>query len=89
VGGALDQAGTGVEEAVGLPFQRDAAVRTAVEIHVDLTRTPYRQHFAPLDVETATVVVGQFGVTAQKFHVSLDADIECLPVGVISQLTVR
>src|SRR5690606_5919565 len=43
VAGALDQAAAVVEKAVGLPFQRHAAVRTAVAIGIDAALAAHQQ----------------------------------------------
>lgn len=43
VGGALDQAGAAVQKLVGLPFQRDAAMRAAIPVDEHLALSAYRQ----------------------------------------------
>ena len=43
VGGALDQAGAAVQKLVGLPFQRDAAMRAAIPVDENLALSAYRQ----------------------------------------------
>lgn len=59
MGGALDQAGAGVEEAVGLPFQRDTAMGAAVEIEVGNAVSAYSQQLAAIDLKTAAAVGGE------------------------------
>ena len=59
MGGALDQAGAVVEEAIRLPFQRDAAMRAAVEIEVRNAVPTHRQQPVAIDIKTAAAVGGE------------------------------
>ena len=51
VGGTLDQTGAAVQELVGLPFQRDAAMRAAVFVDENLALSAYRQKLVVLQLE--------------------------------------
>jgi hypothetical protein len=68
MGGALDQAVTGVEELVRGPFESDATVRAAIDIDVDLATPAYGEQFLAVEVETTAAGVGQFNAGTQKFH---------------------
>ena len=56
MGGALDQAGAGVEKLVGLPFQRDAAMGAAVDIEVGNAVPAHGQQLAAVDFKTEAAV---------------------------------
>ena len=68
MGGALDQAGTGVEKLVGVPFQADAAMRAAIFIHIDLTFTAHGKQLLTVDLETTAAGIDQLGAGAKKLH---------------------
>src|SRR5690554_4623399 len=63
--GALDQAATSIKELVGHPLQRDAAVRTAMAVDVDLPALAHREQTLAPDLETLAAGVFQLVQTAQ------------------------
>jgi len=68
VGGALDQAGAGVEEVIGLPFQGDAAMGAAIAIEVGDAIPAHGQQFVPVDIKTTAAVGGEGVGGAEKLH---------------------
>ena len=68
VGGALDQAGTVIEELVGPPFERDAAMGAAVDIEVGNAVPAYGQQFATIDFKTEAAVWREGLGGAEKLH---------------------
>lgn len=56
VGGALDQAGAGIEELIRLPFQRNSPMRAAifVGIHVSFSAHDEQAHFFALEAAART-----------------------------------
>src|SRR5690554_7032110 len=64
--GALDQAATPVEELVGHPLQRNATVRTAVAVDVDLLALAHSEQTLAPDLEIFAAGVFQLVQTAQR-----------------------
>lgn len=52
VGGTLDQLARAVEKAVGLPLQRNAPVRTTVQIQADLPLVAHGKEFYAVNVKS-------------------------------------
>lgn len=69
MGGALDHAGALVEKLVGLPFQRNAPMRAAIYIDIDLAFPAHGKQLLPIDIKTAAAGIAQLGVGAKKLHV--------------------
>ena len=68
MGGALDQAGAGVEELVRLPFQADATVRATVLVSVDPAFAAHGKDLLPGDLEATAAGIDQFGAGTKKLH---------------------
>jgi hypothetical protein len=69
MGGALDEAGTGVEELIGLPFQCHAPVWAAIGVDIGLLFAAYGKQLQPCELEAAAAGFGQIAPGAKKFHV--------------------
>ena len=59
VGRALNQAGAGVEELIGVPLQRYTAMRAAVFVDIDLAVSANREHACRVLFETQAGAFGQ------------------------------
>ncbi|ROL83312.1 hypothetical protein BK637_29230 [Pseudomonas chlororaphis] len=69
VGGALDQAGAGIEELVGLPLQSDPAMGAAIGVDVDLSIAAHCKKRLAFKVETSAGSLWQIAGGAKKLHV--------------------
>ena len=73
MGGALNEAGAAVEELVGLPLQRDAAMRAAVAIGEYLAVAASRHQPKPGDFKPAALCLRQCAAAAEQYHSDLRA----------------
>ncbi|BCT35481.1 hypothetical protein PproGo58_49760 [Pseudomonas protegens] len=69
MGGALDQAGAGIEELIRLPFQGDSSVRALIGIHVGLPLAAHGKELQARKLETPATGLGKVTPGAKKFHV--------------------
>ena len=56
VGGALDQAGAGIEELIRLPLQRDSPMRAAIFVGIQLSFPAHEEqaHFSAFEAAART-----------------------------------
>lgn len=71
MGGALDEAGTGIEKLVGLPLQGNPSMGAAIAIDEDLPTATGREDFQAIDIEPAALRLGKLGGVTKPMHFRL------------------
>ena len=77
--GAADQAGAVVEKLVGLPLQRNAAVRAAVAVHEHVAVLAHGKHLQLINDKAPAVSFGKLMRGAQTNHRYLQARAGIIP----------
>lgn len=65
---ASDQLSAGIEKGIGLPIERDAAMRAAIAVQEHPALSANTEQFEALCSETAALAFTQFSRTAKKMH---------------------